>query len=84
LVFGYGGLIKILGAATICWPIWHCQNGIVFLMEKHQFCFVGYSLGYPLAPLLTCASKAYIIGFSLITLSAIRVGDQGVFFLVTM
>jgi hypothetical protein len=46
------------------WAIWHCQNDIDF-SGKILLLLVDYSLGYPLAPLLTCASKAYISGFGL-------------------
>jgi hypothetical protein len=56
--------LVLLAAATICWAIWHCQNDIDF-SGKILLLLVDYSLGYPLAPLLTCASKAYISGFGL-------------------
>jgi hypothetical protein len=69
-----------LGAATICWAIWHHRNEIVFETKKCDKFFADATLGYSLAPYLGCTTEAYLLEVDFGYMSTFGASDRRFFF----
>ena len=53
--------LVFVGAAALCWSVWLCRNGVVFVNKQPSF-FTGYFLNYALAPHVGYSSAAFFPG----------------------
>ena len=68
----------LLGASTLCWPLWLCRNAFIF-GNKHTSFFAGHISYYALATYLGCTTKVFFPGSRCSGFSVFGAGGQGVF-----